>query len=169
MLGALPTKVVLMQPIESWIIAQVPRMARAGQWLMPKPLAAKLLSQLFNHLFADELQAGELDFLADRCLQIEVDDWQLALYISLQQQGLLVSLYPRLADVSMGCDWQSFCLMINQRVDPDTLFFNRRLRLTGDTELGLYVKNFLDGLDLERKLPKPLFSASQQLADRLQS
>jgi O2-independent ubiquinone biosynthesis accessory factor UbiT len=39
--------------------------------------------------------------------------------------------------------------------DPDTLFFQRRLVIEGDTELGLGVKNFLDGLDEER-LPLPL-------------
>lgn len=29
-------------------------------------------------------------------------------------------------------------------MDADTLFFQRRLRISGDTELGLIVKNWLD-------------------------
>jgi hypothetical protein len=33
--------------------------------------------------------------------------------------------------------------------DPDTLFFNRRLLIEGDTDLGLRVKNMLDGVELE--------------------
>lgn len=33
--------------------------------------------------------------------------------------------------------------------DPDTLFFDRRLRIEGDTNLGLRVKNMLDAIDLE--------------------
>ena len=33
--------------------------------------------------------------------------------------------------------------------DPDTLFFNRRLRIEGDTDLGLRVKNMLDAVDLD--------------------
>ena len=32
--------------------------------------------------------------------------------------------------------------------DPDTLFFNRRLIMEGDTELGLMVKNALDAMEL---------------------
>ena len=31
--------------------------------------------------------------------------------------------------------------------DPDTLFFNRKLVIEGDTELGLVVKNLLDSVD----------------------
>jgi O2-independent ubiquinone biosynthesis accessory factor UbiT len=39
--------------------------------------------------------------------------------------------------------------------DPDTLFFQRRLIIEGDTELGLGTKNFLEGLD-EEQLAAPL-------------
>ena len=37
-------------------------------------------------------------------------------------------------------------LMLREE-DPDTLFFSRRLRIEGDTELGLIVKNLLDSVD----------------------
>lgn len=37
-----------------------------------------------------------------------------------------------------------------RREDPDTLFFTRRLVMTGDTELGLVVKNALDAIDWDR-------------------
>ena len=37
-----------------------------------------------------------------------------------------------------------------RREDPDTLFFTRRLVMTGDTELGLVVKNALDAIDWPR-------------------
>ncbi len=33
--------------------------------------------------------------------------------------------------------------------DPDTLFFERRLRIEGDTDLGLRIKNMLDAVDLD--------------------
>ena len=33
--------------------------------------------------------------------------------------------------------------------DPDTLFFQRRLALEGDTAIGLRVKNLLDALDFD--------------------
>ena len=54
-------------------------------------------------------------------------------------------------------------LLISQREDADTLFFQRRLRMEGDTELGLEIKNFLDGMDVGTlKLVKPLNSALQK-------
>jgi predicted lipid carrier protein YhbT len=33
--------------------------------------------------------------------------------------------------------------------DPDTLFFDRRLRIEGNTDLGLRVKNMLDAVEIE--------------------
>jgi predicted lipid carrier protein YhbT len=38
-------------------------------------------------------------------------------------------------------------LLAARREDADTLFFQRRLRMSGDTELGLYLKNFLDAFE----------------------
>jgi predicted lipid carrier protein YhbT len=40
-------------------------------------------------------------------------------------------------------------LLATRKEDADTLFFRRQLKTSGDTELGLYVKNFLDGLEPE--------------------
>ena len=42
-----------------------------------------------------------------------------------------------------------FLLLIADREDPDTLFFQRRLRMSGDTALGVHLKNFLASVDLE--------------------
>ena len=36
--------------------------------------------------------------------------------------------------------------------DPDTLFFNRRLLIEGNTDIGLRVKNMLDGVEFESLL-----------------
>jgi predicted lipid carrier protein YhbT len=40
-------------------------------------------------------------------------------------------------------------LLASRLEDADTLFFQRRLQLTGDTELGLAVRNLLDQLPWE--------------------
>jgi predicted lipid carrier protein YhbT len=39
--------------------------------------------------------------------------------------------------------------LTTRKEDAHTLFFRRQLKTTGDTELGLHVKNFLDGLEPE--------------------
>lgn len=50
-----------------------------------------------------------------------------------------------------------------EKEDPDSLFFQRRLRIEGDTELGLEVKNLMDSLDLD-ELPKIVRLALNDLA-----
>lgn len=51
-------------------------------------------------------------------------------------------------DLEFNADAATFLQMITLQEDPDTLFFNRRLMIEGDTELGLRVKNMLDAVDV---------------------
>lgn len=60
------------------------------------------------------------------------------------------------ADLTIRSSVAGFLALALRREDPDTLFFTRRLVMTGDTELGLVVKNLLDAIDWTR-LPLPRF------------
>ncbi len=120
--------------------------------LIPRRVHNTLLVQILNRLFAAELAEGELDFLQDRVMRVEVTDARLIFHITLRQNRLSVVADRRADDLSIsGCVYD-FLLLATRREDADTLFFNRRLKLGGDTELGLYVKNFLDALELEDRL-----------------
>lgn len=120
--------------------------------LIPSRVHSTLLVQILNRLFAPELADGELDFLQGRVIRIEVTDARLIYHISLRQDRLSISPSQQVEDLSIsGCVY-GFLLLATRREDADTLFFNRRLKLGGDTELGLYVKNFLDALELEERL-----------------
>jgi predicted lipid carrier protein YhbT len=120
--------------------------------LVPGRVHSRLLVQILNRLFAPELADGELDFLKDRVMRIEVSDAHLQFNITLTHGRLNVASGRQSQDVSIsGCIYD-FLLLATRREDADTLFFNRRLKLGGNTELGLYVKNFLDGLELEDRL-----------------
>ena len=55
----------------------------------------------------------------------------------------------RLIVVGLRGNLYDFMLLVSREEDADAMFFKRRLKMEGDTELGLYIKNFLDGLDLE--------------------
>jgi predicted lipid carrier protein YhbT len=57
------------------------------------------------------------------------------------------------AEVEVSADLDAFMALALRREDPDTLFFERRLLVTGDTELGLAIKNALDAV--EWRLPRP--------------
>ncbi|CCG96496.1 conserved hypothetical protein, putative sterol carrier domain, SCP (fragment) [Marinobacter nauticus ATCC 49840] len=46
----------------------------------------------------------------------------------------------------------AFRTLAERKQDPDQLFFQRRLVIEGDTELGLALKNLLDSLDWHLRL-----------------
>ena len=52
------------------------------------------------------------------------------------------------ADLRFAAPLSAYLQMVSRQEDPDTLFFNRRLSMEGDTELGLIVKNSIDALEL---------------------
>ena len=56
------------------------------------------------------------------------------------------------ADVTFTATAADLLRMATRRTDPDTLFFERRLAIEGDTETGLKLKNLLDAVELPRWL-----------------
>lgn len=48
------------------------------------------------------------------------------------------------AELELGATMADLLSLMRADTDADTLFFQRRLRIAGDTELGLIVKNWLD-------------------------
>ena len=60
---------------------------------------------------------------------------------------------PSDADLQFSAQLAAYLQLMARQEDPDTLFFNRRLSIEGDTELGLHVKNMFDALDWKAVLP----------------
>ena len=50
-------------------------------------------------------------------------------------------------DLAFAANLSAYLQLLARQEDPDTLFFNRELEISGDTELGLIVKNMLDAVD----------------------
>jgi predicted lipid carrier protein YhbT len=50
-------------------------------------------------------------------------------------------------DLAFAANLSAYLQLLARQEDPDTLFFNRELEITGDTELGLIVKNMLDAVE----------------------
>lgn len=125
--------------------------------LMPFSLKKQLLERVFNAQFQQALEDGDLDFLEDKWLKIEVRDLDLTWFISLIDEKLVIS-RCELADVSFIGNMNDLILIATRKQDPDTLFFHRRLVIEGNTELGLQVKNLMDSIDFET-MPKPIQKA----------
>ena len=157
-----------MKFLQQQILPRLPQLAALALARTPNAVVAPLLERALGHFFKEELAAGALDFLADRSLHIHVSDLQLQFCVSLRQGHLQVTLPAAAGDASIRASSNDFILMINGRVDPDTLFFQRRLLMSGDTEMALQVKNLLDTIELAERLRQALLRASALLADQLQ-
>lgn len=120
--------------------------------LIPTRLNSEALARLLNHLFAPDLADGELDFLEGKRMRIDVADARLSYRLTLADGRIQAATDKQADDLSITGDVYDFLLLATRREDADTLFFNRRLKLGGETELGLYVKNFLDALEIDERL-----------------
>ena len=131
--------------------------------LAPFALKRQVLEQVLSWQFRQALAEGELEFLEGRWLSIHVRDIGLLWYTSVVDGRLVVSQQAD-ADVSFSAAASDLLMIAARKQDPDTLFFQRRLVIEGDTELGLYVKNLMDAIELEQ-MPKALRVMLLQLAD----
>ena len=131
--------------------------------LAPFALKRQVLEQVLSWQFRQALAEGELEFLEGRWLSIHVRDIGLLWYTSVVDGRLVVSQQAD-ADVSFSADASDLLMIAARKQDPDTLFFQRRLVIEGDTELGPYVKNLMDAIELEQ-MPKALRVMLLQLAD----
>lgn len=123
--------------------------------LVPHTLQCGVLERALEQLFRVHVARGDLDFLDERCLAIEIEDSGWRWPITLANGKLRVLERDRPADVTIRGQSAAFLVMAGRFADPDTLFFQRRIVIEGDTELGLGAKNFLEGLD-EEQLAAPL-------------
>lgn len=90
----------------------------------------------------------------------------LAVGLSITHDGERFAHSGAAADVTFGASLADYLILARRQEDPDTLFFQRRLLIEGDTEVGLALKNLMDATDfviLLSVLPEPL---AQQLAKK---
>jgi predicted lipid carrier protein YhbT len=77
-------------------------------------------------------------------------DAGMTLRFAYTERGFRPSFESAPADLTMSARSRDFLALLLREEDADTLFFSRRLLMEGATELGLLVKNTLDGIDLPR-------------------
>ncbi|WP_435234169.1 ubiquinone anaerobic biosynthesis accessory factor UbiT [Psychromonas sp. PT13] len=121
--------------------------------LVPFFIQKKLLLEILSRVFAEAIEDDELTFLQDKWLKVCVTDIDLTWYISFDGARLIIAEHCIKEDVSFSGAANEFILIAGRKEDPDTLFFQRRLSIQGDTELGLEIKNLLDNLDFDN-LPR---------------
>ena len=127
-----------------------PSILAAPVKLIPQKLHTLAIVKTLNTLLAEPLQEGDLDFLEDQSVSVEITDLKLRFALTLDKNEKLTgSQWQEKDDLNLKGNLYEFLLLASRTEDSDTLFFQRRLKMKGSTDLGLEVKNLLDGLDME--------------------
>jgi len=156
--GERPTRPTMMPPMD-YATVSIARTARLLRMLPPPSRIAPLLRLLprqwsrralevaMARVLDAPLREGAFDFMRGRRLGIEVSDLGLEWVIELCEGRLRTTGEP--AEASVRGSATDLLLLASRLEDADTLFFQRRLSVTGDTELGLTARNLLDRLPWE--------------------
>lgn len=132
------------------------------------PLSSVWVS-LFNALAWRGLRNLDWSAVQGRRFRVHVRDLGVKLHFSVDAGGLRSQLSDH-ADVVFTATARDFMRLALRIEDPDTLFFNRRLLIKGNTDLGLTVKNMLDAVELDdllTSLPAPAAMALRALRERI--
>jgi predicted lipid carrier protein YhbT len=141
----------------------ISRLAGLPGRFLPYAAQKPVLALMLNEAFRVPLAHGELDFLEERAIRIRVHDLRIDWLISLQSGRFRPLDRNRAEDVCISGNGLDFAVLATRQADPDTLFFQRRIRIEGDTDLGLAVKNTMDAMDWD-DLPLPLRRLIEVLA-----
>ena len=122
--------------------------AAIGQKLPQWPSGLALVAALNAALKMKLLPVSELTALEDKLFRVRVHDTGGVAHFT-YRNGLFRPLFhiEREPDLAFAANLSAFLQLLARQEDPDTLFFNRELEITGDTELGLVVKNMLDAVE----------------------
>nr|WP_295378476.1 SCP2 sterol-binding domain-containing protein [Pseudoxanthomonas sp.] len=131
------------------LLRWLPPPRRLRPWLarLPRPLRERMLLRLLAPALAASEVRRILEPINGRRLGIEVQDLDLRWVFTLDADGLRLG--DGAAEATVSGTTTDLLLLASRLEDADTLFFQRRLMLTGDTELGLTVRNLLDRLPWE--------------------
>ena len=132
--------------------------AALGQKLPQWPHGLALVAGLNAALKMKLLPESGLNALADKLFRVQVLDTGGTAHFT-YRGGLFRPVFraERDPDLAFAAHLSAYLQLLARQEDPDTLFFNRELEITGDTELGLMVKNMLDAVEWPSlpRLPLP--------------
>lgn len=143
-----------------------PPFALFALWLRaaPAPLHAQLFSLTVNHLLRGQPFAQRLAELSGKRFRLCVEDAGVAFTFEITPDGLTPS--SSAPDVTIRGPTRELIALALRAEDPDTLFFQRRLAVEGETQTGVHLKNLLDGWEYDAPahvravLPPPLAAAA---------
>ncbi|WP_228128365.1 ubiquinone anaerobic biosynthesis accessory factor UbiT [Marinobacter daepoensis] len=130
--------------LRDYLPSPVPMLDRIDRHI-PMPFKQLVAEAPLNRLFAQALADGEFDDFEGRTIRLEINGGQPGVTIGFWANRLRLVQGP--GDATIRGSVSAFKALAERQQDPDQLFFQRRLVIEGDTELGLALKNLLDSLD----------------------
>lgn len=116
--------------------------------LLPEATHALVLSHLTNHLLRGQVVTKRLLELDGKVISLGVEDLAIELRFRIHDGQLLTARQASPNVVIRGTS-EAFLSLALRREDPDTLFFQRRLSVEGETETGVHIKNLIDSFDYD--------------------
>lgn len=180
-LSSLPQTVLNSNPTQKlplhWrarMIDVMPKILRPSLRLLPFKAQKAMLLPALTSVFREALEDGDFEFLQNKWLKIAITDLELTWWLSFDDNKLVMASKEEMIannnsdDVSFSATGDVLVLIAGRKQDPDTLFFQRSLKIEGDTELGLEVKNLIDAIDIDQ-LPNSVHSLVDFSANFLQN
>jgi len=146
---ALSTTIIMSQLYKIDTSPQLPYLLAIPFRLLPVIIHSKILAATLNKVLSQQIKDGDIDFLNKLSLCINVKDAGIRFIISFSDRRLVAMNSETVPDITIQASTYDFLSIAARQEDPDTLMFQRRLIMQGNTELGLELKNFLDGLEIE--------------------
>lgn len=140
---------------------QLPGLLGQALSKLPAYPGSVLFAKGLNRILVKHLPFDTLRMLDGRPMRIQLRDADIAFDFIWRKGAFWPVRHCGEIALTISANAYDFILMAQRKEDPDTLFFNRRLLMEGDTELGLLVKNSLDAIDV------PVFSAPRFVFDIL--
>jgi len=112
---------------------------------IPLVLKQLVVEAPLNRLFSEAIADGEFDDFEGRRIRLELNGGQPGVTFGFWTGRLRIVDGP--GETTIRGSLSAFKTLAERNQDPDQLFFQRRLVIEGDTELGLALKNLLDSLE----------------------
>ncbi|GGE54708.1 hypothetical protein GCM10011533_03960 [Streptosporangium jomthongense] len=122
---------------------------------IPVPVKQLIAEAPLNRIFAEAIADGDFDDFEGRRIRLEVNGGQPGITFGFWAGRLRVLEGP--GEATIRGSLSAFKTLSERKQDPDQLFFQRRLVIEGDTELGLALKNLLDSLEWDFSIRQLFF------------
>ena len=113
---------------------------------LPTQPPSMLLAMALNRALLPKLDAAARASLSGRCVEVHVIDFGVRFRLELGAGGFASALAHAPVILRIAAPAEVYWRLAEGTEDADTLFFERKLVMEGDTELGLLLKNTLDAI-----------------------